>query len=51
MKGYDRKKYVSKLLYIQMLGYNFDFGHMEAVSLLSSVKYSEKQIVRISVLR
>lgn len=45
MKGYDRKKYVSKLLYIQMLGYSFDFGHMEAVNLLSSLKYSEKQIV------
>ena len=45
MKGYDKKKYVSKLLYVQMLGYTFDFGHMEAVSLLSSVKYSEKQIV------
>lgn len=45
MKGYDRKKYVCKLLYIFMLGYQFDFGHMEAVNLLSSLKYSEKQIV------
>lgn len=49
MKGYDRKKYVSKLLYIQMLGYSFDFGHMEAVNLLSSVKYSEKQMVCVGV--
>ena len=45
MKGYDRKKYVCKLLYIYMLGYEIDFGHMEAVALLSSDKYSEKHIV------
>lgn len=51
MKGYDRKKYVCKMLYIYMLGYTFDFGHMEAVNLLSSLKYSEKQIVRPAVRR
>lgn len=48
MKGYDRKKYVCKLLYIYMLGYEIDFGHMEAVALLSSDKYSEKHIVSSS---
>ncbi|KAL0485916.1 AP-2 complex subunit alpha [Acrasis kona] len=42
LKGYDRKKYVSKLLYIYMLGYDIDFGHIEAVNLLSADKYSEK---------
>jgi len=51
MKGYDRKKYVCKLLYIFMVGYQFDFGHMEAVNLLSSLKYSEKQIVCLYCLR
>lgn len=44
MKGYDRKKYVCKLLYIYMLGYEIDFGHMEAVNLLTSEKYSEKHL-------
>lgn len=42
LKGYERKKYVCKLLYIYMLGYEIDFGHIEAVNLLSSEKFSEK---------
>lgn len=44
LKGYDRKKYVCKLLYVYMMGYEIDFGHIEAVNLLSSDKYSEKHI-------
>lgn len=36
--AYNKKKYVWKLLYIHMLGYDVDFGHMEAVSLISSYK-------------
>jgi len=44
--GYDRKKYVAKLMYIYILGYQVDVGLMEAVHLLGSNKYSEKQIVR-----
>ncbi|ELQ39216.1 AP-2 complex subunit alpha [Pyricularia oryzae Y34] len=39
-----RKKYVCKLLYIYILGWNVDFGHLEAVNLISANKYSEKQI-------
>jgi AP-2 complex subunit alpha len=42
MKGYDRKKYICKILYIYMLGYDIDFGHMEAIELVTSSKYSEK---------
>lgn len=45
MSGYDKKKYVCKLLYMYILGWDIDFGHMEAVNLISSPKYSEKQIV------
>ncbi len=46
MDGYDRKKYVAKLVYMFMLGYEIDFGHMEAVQLLSAAqKFTEKQIV------
>jgi len=44
LTGYDRKKYICKLLYMFMLGYEIDFGHMEAVNLISSDKYSEKHI-------
>ncbi|XP_022197986.1 AP-2 complex subunit alpha [Nilaparvata lugens] len=44
LDGYQKKKYVCKLLFIFLLGHDIDFGHMEAVNLLSSNKYSEKQI-------
>ena len=42
---YEKKKYVWKMLYIYMLGYDVDFGHMEAVSLISAPKYPEKQVI------
>eukprot|EP00897_Mesotaenium_endlicherianum_P000511 jgi/Mesen1/10460/ME000082S09968 len=41
---YEKKKYVWKMLYIYMLGYDVDFGHMEAVALISAPKYAEKQV-------
>lgn len=49
LDGYQKKKYVCKLLFIFLLGHDIDFGHMEAVNLLSSNKYSEKQIVSYSI--
>lgn len=39
---FDVGRYVWKLCYIHMLGYEVDFGHMEIVALISSPKYSEK---------
>lgn len=45
MDGYQRKKYVCKLLYIYILGWDVEFGHTEAVNLICSAKYSEMQIV------
>ncbi|WCJ41696.1 AP-2 complex subunit alpha-2 [Euphorbia peplus] len=44
LSPYEKKKYVWKMLYIYMLGYDVDFGHMEAVSLISAPKYPEKQV-------
>ncbi|PAA91616.1 hypothetical protein BOX15_Mlig019203g2, partial [Macrostomum lignano] len=44
LDGYQKKKYVCKLLFIFLLGNDIDFGHMEAVNLLNSNKYTEKQI-------
>mmetsp|Transcript_2698 Transcript_2698/g.7705 ORF Transcript_2698/g.7705 Transcript_2698/m.7705 type:complete len:1005 (+) Transcript_2698:224-3238(+) len=44
LNGYQRKKYVWKILYMFMLGYEVDFGHMESVGLISSPKYSEKMV-------
>ena len=49
MNGYQKKKYVCKLLYIYILGYPLTFGHLEALSLLTSNKYSEKQIGYLAV--
>ncbi|RKP26851.1 AP-2 complex subunit alpha-1 [Syncephalis pseudoplumigaleata] len=44
LDGYQRKKYVCKLLYIYILGWDVEFGHTEAVNLICSAKYSEMQI-------
>jgi hypothetical protein len=41
-------RYVAKIIFTYILGYKVDVGHMEAVNLISSSKYSEKQIVRAS---
>ncbi|KAI1619363.1 DNA II binding protein 1 [Exophiala viscosa] len=49
LDGYQKKKYVCKLLYIYIQGYNVDFGHLEAVNLISTTKYSEKQIGYLAV--
>ncbi|OMO61824.1 hypothetical protein CCACVL1_23226 [Corchorus capsularis] len=40
----QKKNYACKMLYIYMLGYDVDFGHMEAVSLISAPTYPEKQV-------
>jgi AP-2 complex subunit alpha len=44
LSSYDKKKYVWKLCYIYMLGYEVDFGHVEFISLLSSTKFQEKAV-------
>jgi AP-2 complex subunit alpha len=44
LDGYQKKKYVSKLLFIFLLGHDLEFGHLEAVNLLAAQKFSEKQI-------
>ncbi|KAJ4486139.1 adaptin N terminal region-domain-containing protein [Lentinula aciculospora] len=44
LDGYQKKKYVAKIIFTYILGYKVDVGHMEAVNLISSPKYSEKQI-------
>jgi AP-2 complex subunit alpha len=42
LSSYDKKKYVWKLLYMHMLGYEVDFGYRDAVYLICSPKYTEK---------
>uniref|UniRef100_A0A6A7G4W7 AP-2 complex subunit alpha n=2 Tax=Hirondellea gigas TaxID=1518452 RepID=A0A6A7G4W7_9CRUS len=47
--GYSKKKYLWKIMYIYMLGYSPNFGHMEAVNLITSTKFSEKQVGYVSL--
>eukprot|EP00529_Nitzschia_sp_RCC80_P041577 CAMPEP_0113473084 /NCGR_PEP_ID=MMETSP0014_2-20120614/17856_1 /TAXON_ID=2857 /ORGANISM="Nitzschia sp." /LENGTH=205 /DNA_ID=CAMNT_0000365829 /DNA_START=150 /DNA_END=764 /DNA_ORIENTATION=+ /assembly_acc=CAM_ASM_000159 len=44
LNSYQRKKYVWKLVYIHVLGYDVDFGHAEVLALVRSNKYSEKHV-------
>ena len=48
MDGYNKKKYVCKLLFMFLLGHDIDFGHIEAVNLTTSNKYTEKYIVSLN---
>jgi AP-2 complex subunit alpha len=43
--GQSKRKYVTKLIFIFLLGHEVDFGQLEAVNLLNSFKLSEKQAV------
>lgn len=42
MDGYSKKKYIWKLLFMIILGYEVDFGQDEASTLIISGKFSEK---------
>lgn len=42
LPGYEKKKYVWKLMYMYILGYDVDFGHIEALNLINAGKFSEK---------
>jgi len=42
LSGYDKKKYVWKLIYMHILGYDVDFGHDESLNLINAGKFSEK---------
>ena len=44
LSSYQRKKYVWKLVYIHVLGYDVDFGHSEVLALAKSGKYAEKHV-------
>lgn len=49
LDGYQKKKYLSKIVFTYILGYQVDIGHMEAVNLIASPKYSEKQIGYLAI--
>lgn len=43
LDSYSRKKYTWKIIYIYMLGYEVDIGHMETMQLVASKNYAEKK--------
>ena len=49
VSGYDKKKYIWKLLYIYILGYKIDFGFNYMADLITSLKFSEKLTGYISM--
>lgn len=51
LSGYQKKKYVSKLIYIHLLGYTeeVDFGLKESLQLIGSTNYSEKHLGYLAV--
>jgi AP-2 complex subunit alpha len=46
---YDRKKYVWKMIYAHILGYDVDFGHDVAISLINQPKFFDKSTGYISI--
>lgn len=42
LSAFDRKKYIWKLIYAHILGYDVDFGHDVAVSLINCPKFADK---------
>lgn len=49
LTSYQRKKYVWKMCYIFMLGYEIDFGHVEFISLIGAQNYAEKSVGYMAV--
>jgi AP-2 complex subunit alpha len=49
LTSYDKKKYILKMCYIYLLGYEVDFGHVEFIALLSSTKFSEKAVGYLAI--
>ena len=49
LSSYQKKKYVWKMCYIFMLGYEVDFGHLEFISLLGSSNFTEKSVGYMAV--
>ncbi|KAK2945844.1 putative AP-2 complex subunit alpha [Blattamonas nauphoetae] len=44
LDGYNKRKYSLKLMFITVMGFTADFGHLEAIELIQSENYEDKQI-------
>lgn len=49
LSGYDKKKYVWKLIYAHILGYEVESGHEEALNLINAQKFTEKSSGYIAI--
>jgi AP-2 complex subunit alpha len=49
LDSYNRKKYVWKMIFMFMMGYEVDFGHMEIINCLTAQKYSEKHVGYVGI--
>eukprot|EP00485_Elphidium_margaritaceum_P005923 CAMPEP_0202695802 /NCGR_PEP_ID=MMETSP1385-20130828/9289_1 /ASSEMBLY_ACC=CAM_ASM_000861 /TAXON_ID=933848 /ORGANISM="Elphidium margaritaceum" /LENGTH=955 /DNA_ID=CAMNT_0049351879 /DNA_START=71 /DNA_END=2938 /DNA_ORIENTATION=- len=49
VQSYAKKKYMWKIMYMYTLGYTVEFGHMQCVELISSDKFSEKNVGYVGV--
>jgi len=49
VKEYDKRKYMWKIMYMYMLGYDVDFGHMQCVDLINQSSYAAKNVGYIGV--
>ncbi|BFU18075.1 AP-2 complex protein, putative [Entamoeba histolytica HM-1:IMSS-B] len=49
LKGHGRRKYILKMLYIYILGYDVDFGIPIITELLTSPKFSDKQVGYLAI--
>ncbi|KAI8103939.1 hypothetical protein M9435_006465 [Picochlorum sp. BPE23] len=44
LSSYDKRKYLWKLMYTKMLGYDVEFGHKQAMDMMAATTYAEKQV-------
>ena len=49
LESYSRKKYVWKMIYMFMLGYEVDFGHMEMINCLSDCFLNDLNVNKLFI--
>ncbi|ETO12588.1 adaptor-related protein complex 2, alpha subunit, partial [Reticulomyxa filosa] len=49
LKTHAQRKYMWKIMYMYILGYSVDIGHIQCVDLIRSQKFAEKQVGYVAV--
>lgn len=42
--AYDKRKYLWKLMYTKMLGYDVEFGHKQAMDMMAATTYADLEL-------